>query len=373
MKQYREKLTVWLFCAALLTMLAGTLLCPREAFSALEKRWLAGAPTLSWDAVSSGRFSDQAESWAADHLPGREALVECSAWADRLCGLQRTKEILVARNGRLLEAPISDDPEPVVENVRAVAAFAETAGCPVSLMLVPSAGAMLEGELPRLHEPYPDRALLAAAREACGEVRFVDLASVFAAQGDVGQLYYRTDHHWTSRGAWLAAGTWLEAVGRTLPDAEQYRVTAEPGFTGSTWSRAAFWEIPREEIELWDSGGDFLVENADRAGSHEGLFYPEHLGEPDKYPVFLDGNHSLVRIRNRDAAAAGKLLVIRDSFANSLGCFLAEGFEETVLLDLRYYRGEVAALLASEGFDEILVVYSLSNFASDRHLSLLEA
>ena len=97
-----------------------------------------------------------------------------------------------------------------------------------------------------------------------------------------------------------------------------------------------------------------------------GVFYWERLEEADKYTVFLDGNHSLVRIHN--PAAEGKLLVIRDSFSNCLGCFLAESYGEVVLVDLRYYKQPVSELADLEQFDSILVCYSIGNFLTDANI-----
>ena len=82
--------------------------------------------------------------------------------------------------------------------------------------------------------------------------------------------------------------------------------------------------------------------------------------------MFLDGNHSVVRIHN--PAGKGKLLVIRDSYANLLGTFLAESYETVVLVDLRYYKNPVSQLIAEEGCDEILIAYSLGNFMTDANI-----
>ena len=110
-------------------------------------------------------------------------------------------------------------------------------------------------------------------------------------------------------------------------------------------------------------------ENAESEETHDGVFYWERLEEEDKYTVNLDGNHSLVRTENPDGE--GKLLVIRDSFANSLGTFLAGEYETVVLVDLRYYRQSVSDLLEQEPFDRVLVCYSLSNFLTDTNLPWL--
>ena len=71
---------------------------------------------------------------------------------------------------------------------------------------------------------------------------------------------------------------------------------------------------------------------------------------------------------NPEAAGKGKLLVIRDSYANCLGTFLANSYETVVLVDLRYYKLAVSELLAQEEFDDILVCYSLGNFMTDTNM-----
>ncbi len=357
-----------LFCLFLGGMLVFSLLSGRT-FSEKEKRFLAAKPVLKWGTLLSGDFGRQAEDYAADHLPGRDFLVGLNAVFERCTGRQVTKEILRGRSGRLYEAPVPFDEAVLRRNLALISDFAETAGQRVDLMLIPSAGYLLPEDMPLLHDPWPDGEILSAAEALCGDgLRLVDLTPAFS-RDEPAALYYRTDHHWTARGAWLAARVYAGAVGRSMPDEAAYRVTAVPGFTGTTYSRAALWSTPAETLELWDSGGHFQVENADHPGVHDGLFYPTHLEEADKYPVFLDGNHSLVRIRSR--AGEGRLLVIRDSFSNCLGCFLADAYAEVVLVDLRYYREEVSALL-DEGFDDILVVYGIRNFMTDGNLALLE-
>ena len=329
-----DKWICLLFALFLALMPLLFLLLPKQELSAREKRYLAPAPVFGWEELISGRFAEEAEAYAADHLPGRDDLVGL----DALCEL------------------VSGD-------------FAEASPVPVDLMLVPSAGYWMGDVLPALADPYPDDAILDAAYAAAdGALLPVDLRPVFAASGDPAALYYRTDHHWTAAGAYRAAAHYLESLGREALPPERYTVTETPDFRGTAWSRAALWFLPGEELALWDSGGDFTVENREDPGAHAGLFYPEHLTEEDKYPVYLDGNHSLVRVCNRDPAAQGRLLVIRDSFASCFGCFLADAFEEIVLLDLRYYRSPVSELLAEEDFDRVLVLYNVGNFMTDSNL-----
>ena len=366
-----EKGISLLFCGALGLVLLLFLLLPGRSFSENEKRYLAEAPVLSAESLFSGRFGREAESYAADHLPGRDFLVGLAAQYDRLSGRQTTKAIYRGKSGRLYEAPEALDEAQVARNMAAVNDFAAASSVPVELMLAPSAGAVLPEDMPLLADPYPDAALLERVRELAGEnVRVWDLLTAFSAQEDRAALYYGTDHHWTARGAQLAAALWLEEQGREALSPADYAVTVCGGFTGTAYSRSALWNTSAESIELWDSGGSFTVENRDTPGAHAGLYYTEHLSESDKYPVYLDGNHSLVRITN--PAGQGRVLLIRDSFASCLGCFLADSYAEVVLVDLRYYRSPVSELLAAEDFDAVLVLYGINNFLTDLNLMRLE-
>ena len=359
-----------LFPLALGGMLLAFLLLPREEFSVREKRFLAAPPALRLSEVVSGRFGEDAESFVSEHLPGRDFLVGLNAYYDLLCGRETAAEVRLGRDGWLFEAPVGFDGASLARNTEAVSAFAEKAGVPVTLMLVPAAGSLLPEKLPPLIDPYPDSRILAeAAALSSDAVHTLDLMALFGASDDPSALFYRTDHHWSSAGARLACSAFAAAQGLPFPAAEDYRVTAVPGFTGTTYSRSALWGTPPETLELWDSGGAFTVENRESGVPHEGLFYTERLEEPDKYPVFLDGNHSLVRVHN--PAGSGRLLVIRDSFANCLGCFLADCFAEVVLVDLRYYKTPVSSLLEEGNFDGVLFVYGAKNFMTDVNLARL--
>lgn len=348
-----------LFCGFLIAMAAGYLL-PKKTFSEMEKRYLAEAPAFHAKAVFSGQWGRQVEEYLADHVPGRNLLVGMNAYMEWLAGRQHLKDVWVEA-GKLLEAPVALDEQAVSRNMNAIDRFAETLGQRVDVMVVPSAGwaAGVAG--------YTDAETLDAIYAATGDrITAVPVEEIFRGRPE---LYYHTDHHWTSQGAHLAYRAYMEAVGREYRAAEDFQVTAADGFRGSTYSRSALWLTPSETIELWKGSDCLTVTNGETEGVHQGIFYGERLEEADKYTVFLDGNHSIVRVQNPQGQ--GKLLVIRDSYSNCLGGFLAESYAEVVLIDLRYYRQAVSEFVKQEGFDNILVCYNCSNFLTDTNLMLL--
>lgn len=354
----RELLTVILFCGFLFAMLLGYLLLPKAEFSETEKRFLAETPALRWDAVASGDWGTEAETYMADHIPFRDFFVGLNAYFELYTGRQVSDDVWL-RDGRLLESPAIHDDAAIQRNLKAINNFAASTCQEVDLMIVPSAG-WAAGE-----KEYTDSAILEAIENACGAgVTFLPMADVYR---DSPELFYRTDHHWNSEGAYRAYEAWMTAKNRPFRTEQDFERQLAGTFFGSTYSRSALWLTDGEELELW-LGSENLTVTTEK-GTHEGVFYMERLEEADKYTVFLDGNHPIVRITN--PGQEGKLLVIRDSYANSLGCFLAESYGEVVLVDLRYYRQSLSQLVQEEGFADILVCYSLKNFLSDTNLMLL--
>lgn len=361
-----------LFCGFLGTMLLMYLLLPGQNFSEKEKRYLAQFPEVTWENIASGKFGEEVETYLADHIPGRDFFVGLAAYYDLYSGRQVTKDVYVAAGDRIVEAPVVWDEAAAQKNMNAINRFAETVGQKVDLMIVPSAGFCLEETVQGLKDPYTDtqiiRDIYAMAED---RVEGIDLVPAFNAVNDPGALYYRTDHHWTSRGAYAAYKAYMELQGRPYPEESDFTVTSYGGFYGSTYSRSGLWLTKSENVELWDTGAAFTVTNAETKEPHQGLFYEERLQELDKYTVYLDGNHSLVRIENPAAAGKGNLLVIRDSYANCLGTFLANSYESVTFVDLRYYRSPVSELVAQGDFTDILVCYSIGNFMTDANFPLL--
>ena len=92
----------------------------------------------------------------------------------------------------------------------------------------------------------------------------------------------------------------------------------------------------------------------------------------DKYPVFLNGNHAVVTVKNNEVKNGKKLLIIKDSFAHCFATFLCENYEQITMVDLRYYRQSVSELVSNEGLNEMLVLYGTDNLASSTDVAWLQ-
>lgn len=357
------------FCAFLVGMLVLYLFLPKHTLSRQEKRYLAKAPAISWESFRNGDFSEKAEVYMADHVPGRNFFVGLNAYYKLLTGRQNSEEILLTWDNRLVERPVQDNPAVIAKNMDLIRKFAEGIDVPVQLMIIPSSGWASEDRIPGFLEEYPDERIIQEVYALAGDtVQTIDMASVFSQTGQPERFYYKTDHHWNSLGAYTAYREYMKFLGKPYRTQGDYRIETVPDFYGSNYSRSALWLTPGDSIELWHGGGRISVTHEEENTAHPGVFFRERLKEPDKYTVFLDGNHSLVRLNNVDCAGQGKLLVIRDSFSNCLGGFLADSFETVVLADLRYYKKAVSELLKEDTYNQVLICYSLGNFLTDENI-----
>lgn len=377
--QFRHpRAVVLLFIGIIVVMQAAFWLLPRRSFSENEKRVLSEAPQIDAAGIADGSVFRSIESYLSDHFPGRELWVGANAYLENAEGRGATEDIVRGTDGWLFTAPVSDDRETLWDNMQAITTFAEKQSVPVSMMAVPSAGAVVSDKLPALHMPYPDADLLEEARRIAGNtLHWVDLYTDFCSAEQPERLYYRTDHHWTSEGAYRAYCLLMEELGQSSVPRDDFTVEQISGFYGTSYSKSGLWLTEPDTLELW-TGSDIqavtTVYDANRADpvTREGMFFREYLEDADKYPVFLSGNHARVHIET-NADSGKRLLVIKDSYAHALAPFLAEEYSTIDLIDLRYFKQQtISSWLEENPADEILLVYGLSSLAEDKNLQWLE-
>ena len=173
------------------------------------------------------------------------------------------------------------------------------------MTVIPSTGYINSDKLPFNHEEYKDNELISSFKNKLSEnIKFIDVTEAFKEKAKSEQLYYKTDHHWTSKGAFECYKLLGNAMGYEPVDESEFSVETIDGFYGTSYSKSALWTLPPDKIELWsrknqpEDSVSVEISDGGEAISSDSYFFREQLKNDDKYPVFLDGNHSLVRIKN---------------------------------------------------------------------------
>ena len=365
-------LTVALFALLLLAVPVYWLFFPEKTFSEAERRYLAEAPKLSAQKLTDWSFDDQVEGYLADHIPLRETLVSVNAYATLFSGRQVSAEVFRDRDGYLVAKPFAFDREEIDKRLNRIAKLGKTTGLEPQMLIVPASGYVRKDRLPAtLAALYCDADVLAEIESYDG-VRLIPIEQRFRSEGQ--NWFYRTDHHWTADGAFAAYETYMRAAGHEPLARDAFYHHTVKGYLGSTRSRSALWLTPSETMTIDEPiGCDVTVTFSDREGSFSGLFFYEHLREYDWYPLFLDGNHAVTVIENHSAASdAPVLLMVKDSFGNTLAPLLVPSYRTVIMVDPRYYRQSVSELCETYGADELLFCFSTERIATDLNLKLLK-
>ena len=351
------------FCLFLGGLLVWHILLPDRASSETENRTLAQRPDFSWAALVDGSYTAAVEEYFADQFPLRDGWTGLKARTEQLLGKSEFNGVYLCGD-TLISRVETPDAEQVEKNLSYVKRLAESTAVPVTFGLIPSAAEVWKDKLPDGAASWDQTDLL----EESG-VDFLTALSTHA--GD--QVFYRTDHHWTTLGAFYGANALLETWGIEPLRVEDFTPeTASDSFNGTLYSQSGIHWLRPDSIEFW-AKEDGLTVTSWRTGKPEpaSLYDRSYLNVKDKYSAFLGGNQPLCVIKNENLPEGEKVLGIRDSYADSLAPFLAQRFAEVHLLDLRYYRASAAQYAEEHGMDRIAVLYSAQNFISDRNLVLL--
>lgn len=371
-KKYSIFITV-LFCLFIFGFGIALLVLPDRDFSEQENRTLQQfvAPTV--ENVTSGEFMTKFQDYVTDQFPLRDEWIHMKAWSERLLGKQENNDVYFGTDGQTLFAQfnaLSD--EDLAERVGYVNQLAENVIVPVYFSLIPDKSYVWADRLPDNAPLVDDGSTLDRAEALCSEwVTWVDLKDVLA--GD--DVFYRTDHHWSTMGAYQGYQALMTAMTGSYTQLEGEPTLVSDSFYGTTWSSAGAAWIEPDEMYTWVPEGG-LTGNTTVTRYPEGypvdgsLYDLSRLSVKDKYSMFLGGNQGLCIIEDPDAQN-GKLLVIRDSYADSLAPFLSLDYQEVHLIDPRYNLTSISSYVEENGIDAVLVLYSASNFSTDNNLFLL--
>ena len=360
------------FLAAIAAGTVANLATPQKEYSETENRYLQTFPQLSLEEVASGRFSSSFETYTTDQFWNRDGWVGLKTLTQLLMLNKDNGRAYFGKDGYLFEKNAPYDSRLVTSNCEAVADFLEEAralspGLDARVMLVPTAAAILSEKLPAL-APVPDQsAVIAAMGQAAGDA-LLDPTEALRA-GRAQGLFYRTDHHWTTAGAYAGYCVYMQGKGELpLPSSAFRREAASDAFYGTVYSKANLYTIRPDTLEIWEPLEANPCTVVWNGGSLDGLYDRSYLEVKDKYSVFLGGNHPLTRVST--SVGNGKtLLLVKDSYANAMVPFLAQHYETILLADLRYYKESLRPLLADGQVDDLLVIYNVEGFAAEKTVS----
>lgn len=368
-KLYRNMAFVFIGFVVFLSI-AG-IIKPDVKFSEQENRVLMEKPKLSKESLADKSYMTNLESYTSDQFLLRDFWITMKVQCDLMTGKRELNGVYLGKEKYLMQIPSEPDMENVDANLKAMSEFAKKhESLQVNAMIVPNAAYVMEDYLPKgapVRDQGKDMAYI--QKKLNGSIECIDVTKTLKQHASEG-MYYKTDHHWTSRAAAYSFKAAAAKLGIETPVSDYTRYIVTDSFSGTLASRSGYHKA-EDEIEVYVPEGievQYLASDSDNEEKRPTVYDKEALKEKDKYQVFFGGNHAKVDIATTNNTER-KLLVFKDSYANCFVPFLLPYYNEIIMIDPRYYYDDVANLIKNRNITDVLFLYNMDTFLTDNSIS----
>lgn len=343
------------------------IICKDIVFSPKENRKLAQFPKVTWQSIVNGDFMDDFETYLADQFPIRDWCISVKTTALRITGKRLINDVYISDDGYLIAKESLVDNGKIIELTNSMNEFAEAMeGVKVNFMLVPNASLVYEDKLPYGMKSDEDTTIKLIRDRMTDKVNYIDVVPTLLDHKDDG-LFYKTDHHWTTRGAYYAFYEYAKQMDISPVQYEFYNVANT--FQGTQASNSGIYST-YENVEICvpnRSAGNYVVRYLDNNLKTASLFFKDKLDEKDKYQVFLGGNYAQVEITT-DAGTGKNLMIVKDSYANCMIPMLTPYYDKIIIIDPRYFYDDIREIIKINKVNEVLFLYNVNSFVEDNSL-----
>lgn len=375
-----------------------------RAFSEFENTSLAQKPAFSWSSFVDGSFGSKYVKYINEQFLGRDNWISMKAVADMGLGRIESHGVTYGDDHYLMEKLeiVEDQNYPANAGTNIVkqtaldrsngmvSSFLQMYDQPITFSLVPNSYAILEDEVPTGFPGADQQAytqqIYRTLSEVDDQLEIVDFSDALS-QHKGEYIYYRTDHHWTTLGAYYAYVAYCEQKGLTPVSLEELKENKVEDFYGTFYSKAKRPSQPADTITWYDVDvdefafvanlqqdkqlaqlGEVVQEDGLELLRVDGMMDQRKFEVRDKYAAFMWGNSGYVKIKsshnlNHQEGKTSRLLLFKDSYANSMIPYLTYNYDEIIVVDLRYMAKSTKELMQEE-FDDIFVMYNFSTYVS---------
>ncbi|HWP50588.1 MAG TPA: DHHW family protein [Clostridia bacterium] len=369
MKDLKRYPIIVLLFGVISLFFAMNLLTPAKSFSEMENRYLSQLPEFSLAAIadsSSKGYAQKFEQYVNDQFALRDGWISFKSRCEALLGKTENNGIVYGRDDYLFEKFRTYDAQRLEKNLGYLEEFAAlNPDVNKYLMVVPNSYNILSDLVPKGLGNIDQLPLIETIYGRLSQSGYsgVDVTSNLLTHADEN-IFYRTDHHWTTQGAWYGYERFAHVAGVAAVFPEQTLAHNAGEFWGTYYNKAKKFDAVADTITWYDLPVSSVTIDGALVDS---MYDSAALGKRDKYAMFLRANNGVTVIKN-NSAPEGAVMVIKDSYANCFVPFLTQNFRKVVVIDLRSLPKGVNELIKTEQVQDVLVLYSFSNLSSDANL-----
>lgn len=370
-KAYKIILVAAFFVILLIIPVLTFINLPEEErpFSENENRYLSAFPEISAEAYLDKSAMTGFEEWFSDRLFGREGWIKIKNATERFIGKTEVNGIFTV-DDRMMQKWSGYDKEFIDKNISAINVFTERhSDIPVSFMLAPTSQEIYGNLLPDCTPIGSQSELNDYCRENLN-CQVIDIFPALKAHAEE-YIYYRTDHHWTTYGAYIAYTAAAEQLGYQATPLSSFDIEhASSDFRGTLYSKTLDDSITPDIIDYYHFNGklaDITLTVNDGYGEKEydSLYFREYLEVKDKYSSFMGTNSPVMKITSNENPNGQSILIFKDSYAHAFIPFLVNHYSNITILDLRYINASYSSIVDMSEFDSVLILYNAITFSED--------
>ena len=377
-------------------------------YSELENRRLKQRPAFSLAALLRNDYTKEYEEYVGDQFVFRDGWITLKSVFETALGKTENNGVVYGEDryifnklyppqmaetrsngagfggdGEETSLPVLDEAQ-LSRNMGFLRTFREGYQGHITLALAPNSYGVLRDKLPPFLPNLDQRETIFALYRETEGVDALDLFDPLTEAAAQGQAYYRTDHHWTTDGAWAGYRAYCQSRGLPYAALEELAPCRreEPGFLGTYYNKSKNWgvlpdtlvwyDIPVEDVTI--DGERQVLQSDGKVVEVTGIYQTEKFDTRDKYAAFLYGNNGLTILRagnnkGRQEGKTSRVLLIKDSYGNCFAPFLTYSYDEVWVADLRNMTFKISEVVAENRFDDVLILYNLDSFQADKNFS----
>lgn len=367
MKSNKLTANIAIFAVLLIVLPALTLFLPKKTFSENENRYLQEFPVPTLKTLEDKSFMSAFEKFFSDHFVLREKWIQLKNQMEIITNKKEINGVYLTEKRLIEHQELNEDI--IKQNTEAINSFAEKYKKPTFLMIVPTAESIYTDQLPLMAPYFDQKKVINSIYTASNKnLTCIDVFTpLLSAKNQY--IYYNTDHHWTSLGAYLGYFSSAKPLGFAHNEIDKFNVEhASHDFKGTLYSKTLYEKSTPDTIDLYHlSTGEpqvtVTVNSGQKSSEHQSIFFRNYLDKKDKYNTFLGQNEPCVSVKT-DVTNQKKLLIIKDSYAHSMVQFYMYHYSEITLVDLRYVN-KLSNYVSVDDYDQIMFVYNFASVNTD--------
>jgi hypothetical protein len=369
----KNKITSIVFGGLLISMAISNVILPAKSFSSKENRYLQLFPKWSVEDGFSGKFGTSFEKYTTDQFIGRDAWISLKTISDLAVLKKDNGRVYFGKDGYLFDVDDKINEDQALKNIANINKLLDTikekhSTTDVYALLLPSKSQVLVDKLPAYAPVINEEAIVENLEDKLNDnINILSLIQTLKDKSNE-EIYYKTDHHWTTTGAYYSYAYFMESKGEVPLSKDDFIVSrVSSDFLGTSYRKANYYSGNPDKIEIYkpivEIKYDITINQTD-----EGKLYEESfLSKTDKYSYFLGGDKAIVDIKT-SIDNDKTILIVKDSYANSMVPFLLNHYERIIVVDPRYFNISIQDFIIEEEVDEVLYLFNIQNLIQEKTL-----